>query len=75
MITQSLLLTARQAAELLGISVRTWRTWDAGGLVPRAIQIGHTKRWRADELRRWIADGCPARHAWKAATPTGQLSA
>jgi len=73
-ITQPLLLSARQAAEMVGVSLRTWRTWDAAGHVPTAVQIGQTKRWRAAELHGWIAAGCPARQLWKATTMTGDLS-
>jgi predicted DNA-binding transcriptional regulator AlpA len=59
-----LLLTARAAAEFCGISHRTWRTWDAGGLVPRPVSIGRAKFWRSAELRAWVASGCLSRRMW-----------
>jgi excisionase family DNA binding protein len=56
----SLLLTADQAAHLLGVSTRTlWRLHSAGQL-PRSVKIGGSTRWRREEIERWIAEGCPA---------------
>jgi predicted DNA-binding transcriptional regulator AlpA len=63
--TEPLLLTARQAAELCGKSLRTWRSWDAAGLVPTPVCIQRSRLWRADELRDWIAAGCPRRSEWE----------
>jgi predicted DNA-binding transcriptional regulator AlpA len=59
-----LLLTARQAASMCGKSLRTWRTWDAAGWIPRPVRIGRSTLWRADELREWVAAGCPRRAEW-----------
>ena len=64
--SRPLLLTARQAALLCAKSLRTWRTWDALGLVPRPVRIGRSTLWRADELREWINRGCPRREEWEA---------
>ena len=61
-----LLLTARQSASLCGKSLRTWRTWDAGGLIPRPVRIQRSTLWRVDELREWVAAGCPRRDEWEA---------
>lgn len=62
--TQPLLLSAKAAAALCGKSLRTWRTWDAAGMIPRPVRIGRSTLWRADELRAWIAAGCPRRDEW-----------
>lgn len=61
-----ILVTARQAATLCGKSLRTWRTWDSAGWIPRPVRIGRSTLWRADELREWAASGCPRRDAWEA---------
>jgi predicted DNA-binding transcriptional regulator AlpA len=61
-----LLVTARQAAAMCGKSLRTWRTWDAAGWVPRPVRIGRSTLWRADELREWVDAGCPRREEWEA---------
>jgi predicted DNA-binding transcriptional regulator AlpA len=61
-----LLLTARQAASLCSRSLRTWRTWDAIGWVPRPVRIGRSTLWRAEELGEWVKAGCPCRAEWEA---------
>jgi predicted DNA-binding transcriptional regulator AlpA len=63
-----LLLTGKQAAVICGKSLRTWRTWDAAGWIPRPVRIGRSTLWRADELRDWVAAGCPRRGEWEART-------
>jgi predicted DNA-binding transcriptional regulator AlpA len=62
----ALLLRARQAAALLNTSERTWRTWNATGKIPRPMHIGRGVYWRPDELKAWIAAGCPDRVTWEA---------
>lgn len=63
---RTLLVTARQAAAMCGKSLRTWRTWDAAGWIPRPVRIGRSTLWGADELREWVAAGCPRRAEWEA---------
>lgn len=71
-VASPLLLTARQAAALCGRSLRTWRSWDSVGAVPRPMRIGRSLMWRADELRRWVEAGCPDRAKWEAEFGKGQ---
>ena len=49
------LLTARDVARLLQISVRqVWR-WNASGALPRPVRLGgRVVRWRAEELAAWV---------------------
>lgn len=61
-----LLLTAKQSAAICGKSLRTWRTWDSAGWIPQPVRIGRSTLWRADELRDWVAAGCPRREEWEA---------
>jgi predicted DNA-binding transcriptional regulator AlpA len=63
-----LLLTARQAAAMCGKSLRTWRSWDAAGWIPKPVRIGRSTLWRAHELREWVVAGCPRRAEWEART-------
>jgi predicted DNA-binding transcriptional regulator AlpA len=63
---QPLLVSARQGSRMCGKSLRTWRTWDAAGWIPRPIRIGRSTLWRLEELREWIAAGCPQRDQWEA---------
>jgi predicted DNA-binding transcriptional regulator AlpA len=46
-------------AELLNISTRTLWRLKSGGQVPAPVRFGGTVRWRLDEIKNWIAEGCP----------------
>ena len=61
-----LLVSARRAAAMCDKSLRTWRTWDAAGWIPRPVRIGRSTLWRANELREWVLQGCPRRAEWEA---------
>lgn len=54
-----LLITAKQLAEMMQISIRTlWRLRSAGQLI-EPVKVGGATRWRRDEVHEWIAKGCP----------------
>ena len=56
---EPLLISADQLADKMQISTRTlWRLLSAGKLI-QPVRIGGNTRWRLDEVRLWIADGCP----------------
>jgi len=59
------LISASEAARLCGRSERSWRTWDAAGLIPQPVRIGRSTMWRRDELQAWIKAGCPRREEWE----------
>jgi predicted DNA-binding transcriptional regulator AlpA len=61
-----ILLTAAEAAAMCNVSLRTWWAWDATGKIPRAIRIGRKVFWRPEELKDWVAAGCPERAVWEA---------
>lgn len=63
--SEPLLLDAAATAQWFGKSVRTWRSWDAAGMIPAPICLGRSKYWRQAELLAWIEAGCPARKSWK----------
>ncbi len=67
---EPMLVDARGAGALCSKSERTWRTWDAQGLIPTAIRIGRSTLWRVDELRDWVDAGCPERTIWHALRST-----
>jgi predicted DNA-binding transcriptional regulator AlpA len=56
-----LLVPAGRAAQMCGKSVRTWRSWHAGGLIPSPVRIGRSLLWRVADLEAWTAAGCPTR--------------
>jgi hypothetical protein len=61
---EPLLLTAQEAAAMLKVELRTWRTWHASGRIPEPIRIGRKTFWRPEILRAWVAAGCPDRATW-----------
>ena len=57
------LIAAADLARLLNVSTRTlWRLRSAGQ-VPQPIRLGGVVRWRLEEIRKWVAAGCPAEQA------------
>jgi predicted DNA-binding transcriptional regulator AlpA len=74
---EPLLLAADQAAALCSVSPATWYRMASAGRCPAPIRLSRgCVRWRADELRDWIAAGCPPRHEWepRRAMKNGQRS-
>ena len=60
------LLNARQAATLLGVSMASLYRYQNEAKLPAPVRVGRSVRWREDELRQWIAAGCPERAEWEA---------
>ena len=67
-----LAVSAKQLARMLDLSLRTIRTMDAAGKLPRGIRFGRSVRWSCDELRDWLAAGCPDRPSWEAIRKNGR---
>ena len=65
--TESLLLSRRNAAELLDLSVATLDRMQAAGKLPRTLVVNGGVRYRREDLVRWIALGCPDRKTFDAA--------
>ena len=61
-----LAVDAKAVGAMLGLSVRTIRSMDAAGQLPRPIRLNGSVRWRVSELRAWLAAGAPSREAWEA---------
>lgn len=60
------LLSPQQVADICGVHRTTVWRWNSRGLLPSPLQISdHTTRWRASEIRAWIAAGCPPRRKWQ----------
>lgn len=49
------LLTQREAAELLQLSVRTLERYRLSGLGPHFVKAGHSVRYREADLEAWVA--------------------
>ena len=63
---ERLALPAKDAAVMLGISrAQLWKL-HSQGKVPLPVRLGtKAPRWRVDELRAWLAAGCPDRQTWE----------
>ena len=60
-----LLVPAGRAAQMCGKSVRTWRSWHAGGLIPSPMRVGRSLLWRVSDLEAWTVAGCPSREIFE----------
>lgn len=63
---QSLLLSAKNLARLLNVSVRqVWRL-NSSAKLPKAIRIGGSVRWAESTISKWLAKGAPDRATFEA---------
>jgi predicted DNA-binding transcriptional regulator AlpA len=60
-----LVVDAARLAKLLGVGLRSVRTWDAAGKLPRPIKLGVRTVWVLAEIRAWLAAGAPDRETWE----------
>jgi excisionase family DNA binding protein len=63
--SERLALPAVDVAKLLGISKRHVSALNATGRIPRPVRLGRAVRWRAHEIRDWLAAGAPSRERWE----------
>jgi predicted DNA-binding transcriptional regulator AlpA len=49
-----------------GVGESTWWRLHSAGKVPRPNKLGGKTLWRVQEIRDWIAAGCPDRRTWEA---------
>jgi predicted DNA-binding transcriptional regulator AlpA len=63
---ETLAVDAAGAARMCGVSRAMWWKLHSSGRCPAPIRLGRRCLWRVDELRQWLADGCPPRDRWKA---------
>ena len=60
-----LLLSAKSAAKLCGVSRSHFLAMHSAGRVPLPVRLGRRVLWRSGELAEWIEAGCPARERWQ----------
>ena len=65
----NLMVSKRQAAELLQISTRTIDNLRSEGHMPQPIRIGRAVRWNRAELVAWVDAGCPDCNEWEYDAP------
>jgi hypothetical protein len=64
-----LVADAKRLARLLGVGVRSIRTWDYAGKLPRPIKLGTRTVWvlgGESGIRAWLTAGAPPRQEWEA---------
>lgn len=61
---EPILLSAAQAAQLLGVGRTLWYQLVATGRAPAPLHLGGRVLWRTRELRAWIEAGAPPRARW-----------
>ncbi len=68
--SKPLWVDAKGIAELFPIGLRTIRSMDAAGKIPRPTRIGGSLRagrvvWELAEIEAWFKAGCPSREDWE----------
>jgi predicted DNA-binding transcriptional regulator AlpA len=66
-----LLVPAADAGALSGVSRSSWWALHSSGRCPMPVRLGRKVLWRVDELRAWVAAGCPPRTKWQAMWKAG----
>jgi predicted DNA-binding transcriptional regulator AlpA len=57
---------AKRLSRLLGIGVRTIRSMDAAGKLPKPTRLNTRVVWIIREIRQWLEAGAPDRAEWEA---------
>jgi predicted DNA-binding transcriptional regulator AlpA len=60
-----LVVDAKRLARLLGCGLRTVRSWNAAGRLPKPVRVGRRVFWRTVEICAWIDAGAPSRETWE----------
>jgi predicted DNA-binding transcriptional regulator AlpA len=63
---EPLLLDTDQSATLCGVSVASWFRLKAAGKTPAPVKLGGRVLYRVEDLRLWVAWGCPDRKTFEA---------
>ena len=61
---EPLLLSAVEAASVLGISRSGLYALHSSGRLPLPVKLGRRTLWRFAELQDWTIAGCPSREKW-----------
>ena len=70
---QPIAVDAKQLSELLSLSVRTIRTMDAAGKLPKPVRLnGRSVRWIMAEINDWLRAGTPDRQTWEVLRKNGR---
>ncbi len=62
---KSILLSASEAAALLGIGRSLFYSLHSEGKIPAPRRLGGRVLWSKQELEQWINNNCPNRQKWE----------
>jgi excisionase family DNA binding protein len=62
--TEKLLLSATEAAAVLGISRSALYALHSSGRLPLPVHLGRRTLWQFAELQAWVLADCPSREKW-----------
>jgi excisionase family DNA binding protein len=51
-----MLLDVRELSQRLGVSQRAIWAWVERGELPAPIELGRLRRWRLQDIERWLAE-------------------
>ncbi len=54
--TERMLLDVRELSQRLGVSQRAIWSWVERGEFPAPIELGRLRRWRLQDIERWLAE-------------------
>lgn len=71
-----MLITAGEAARMLGVAESTFRQWDRRGACPARVDLPSARivRWRVRELEAWARHNCPHRTVWAEMLKSGEVA-
>ena len=67
---ETLLISANEAAELLGIGRSLFYSLNSEGKLPAPKRLGGRVLWSKQELIEWISVDCPNRQKWESLKDT-----
>jgi predicted DNA-binding transcriptional regulator AlpA len=71
---EPLLVANEQAAAACGIGRATWFRLKSAGKTPAPVKLAGRVLYRAEDLRLWVALGCPPRKEFEARKAAGNAS-
>jgi predicted DNA-binding transcriptional regulator AlpA len=63
---EPLLVDTEQAASICGVSPASWFRLKAAGKTPAPVKLGGRVLYRVEDLKLWVALGCPDRKSFEA---------
>jgi predicted DNA-binding transcriptional regulator AlpA len=75
LVMEPLLVNIKQAVALCGISEATWFRLQAARKTPEAVKIAGRSMFRLQDIRDWVAMGCPDRRTFEVRKRAGRVTA